>query len=106
MLVEGEGLPQKDLDSFRGLLLVGSPIMISILLGTLASWGPNYDLDSFRGHLLDGSPIMISIHSSWGHLLIGSNFFSFILFFQLFLFIWVECILVEQVFYCLRVEIY
>ena len=46
MLVEGEGSPQNDLDSFRGHLLVGSPIMISIL---------------FRGHLLVGSPIMISI---------------------------------------------
>ena len=33
MLVEGEGLPQKDLDSFRGHLLVGYPIMISILAG-------------------------------------------------------------------------
>ena len=34
MLVEGEGSPQNDLDSFRGHLLVGSPtpIMISILL--------------------------------------------------------------------------
>ena len=32
MLVEEEGLPQKDLDSFRGHLLVGSPIMISIFV--------------------------------------------------------------------------
>ena len=35
MLVEREGLPQKDLDSFRGHLLVGSPIMISIVLGDI-----------------------------------------------------------------------
>ena len=33
MLVEGKGSPQNDLDSFRGHLLVGSPIMMSILVG-------------------------------------------------------------------------
>ena len=33
MLVEGLGSPQIDLDSFMGHLPVGSPIMISILLG-------------------------------------------------------------------------
>ena len=33
ILVEGEGSPLNDLDSFRGHLLVGSPIMISILVG-------------------------------------------------------------------------
>ena len=32
MFVEGEGSPQDDLDSCRGHLLVGSPIMISILV--------------------------------------------------------------------------
>ena len=45
MLVEGEGSPQ----------------MITIHLGTLASWVPYGDLDSFRGHLLVWSPIVISI---------------------------------------------
>ena len=33
MLVEGEGSPQNDLDSFKGHLPVGCPIMFSILLG-------------------------------------------------------------------------
>ena len=33
MLVEGTGSPQNDLDSFKGHLLVESPIMISILVG-------------------------------------------------------------------------
>ena len=33
MLVEGEGAPQNDFDSYRGHLLVGSAIMISILVG-------------------------------------------------------------------------
>ena len=61
MLVEGEGSPQNDLDSCRRPLLVGSPIMISILIGNIASWVPYYDLDSCRRHLLVGSPIMISI---------------------------------------------
>ena len=35
MLVKGEGSTQNDLDSFRGHLLVGSPIIISILLGDI-----------------------------------------------------------------------
>ena len=33
MLVEGDGSRQNDLDSFWGHLPVGSPIMISILVG-------------------------------------------------------------------------
>ena len=48
MLVEGEGSPQYDLNSFRGHF-------------KLVSWVPYYDLDFFKGHLLVGSPIMISI---------------------------------------------
>ena len=35
MLVAGEGSPQNDLDSLMRHLLVGSPIMISILLGDI-----------------------------------------------------------------------
>ena len=58
-MVEGEGALQTDLDSCRGHLLFGSPIMISILVGTLVIWVLHYDLDSCRGHLLFGSPIMI-----------------------------------------------
>ena len=68
MLVEGQGSPQNDLDSFKGPALV--------------IWVPYYDLDSFRRHLLVGSPIMISV-SFRGHLLIESNFFSLLK-----LFIW------------------
>ena len=35
MLVEVEEAPQNDLDSYMGHLLVGSPIMISIILGDI-----------------------------------------------------------------------
>ena len=42
MLVKGEGLPQNDLDSFRGYLSVGSPIMISIILGDICLMGRTF----------------------------------------------------------------
>ena len=58
MLVEGEGSPQNDLDSFRGHFACWVPYYgIVFLWETLASWVPYYDLNSFRGHLLIWSNI-------------------------------------------------
>ena len=39
MLVEGEGVPQNDLDTCKGYFLVGSPIMILILVGDICLLG-------------------------------------------------------------------
>ena len=40
MLVEGAGSPQNNLDSSRGHMLIGFPIMISILVEDTCEVGP------------------------------------------------------------------